>query len=307
MKGIRMGLSVAEAADLESLLQKFRHVEADGFQSAWIPNIFSFDALTVAALAAGVTSSLEIATAVVPTFSRHPFYMAQQALSTQAAAGGRFVLGLGPSHKIVIENMLGLSFDRPARHVREYMTVVTQLIETGKTSFEGEVYRVNASLDVPCDTPCPVLIGALGPLMREIAGRLAGGTITWMTGPRTLAEAVIPGIRAAAKDAGRPDPRFVAGFPVILTDDPAAAREAAGKIFALYGTLPSYRAMLDAEGLESPGEIAIAGDESAIEASIRSLASAGVTDFNAALFPFGPDPKQAMSRTQALLAELARG
>ena len=307
MKGIRMGLSVAEAADLESLLQKFRQVEADGFQSAWIPNIFSFDALTVAALAAGVTRSLEIGTAVVPTFSRHPFYMAQQALSTQAAAGGRFVLGLGPSHKIVIENMLGLSFDRPARHMREYMTVVTQLIETGKTSFEGEVYRVNASLDVPCDTPCPVLIGALGPLMREIAGRLAGGTITWMTGPRTLGEAVIPGIRAAAKDAGRSDPRIVAGCPVILTDDPAAAREAAGKLFALYGTLPSYRAMLDAEGLESPGEIAIAGDESAIEASIRSLASAGVTDFNAALFPFGPDPKQTMSRTQALLAELAGG
>ena len=307
MKGIRMGLSVAEAADLESLLQKFRQVEADGFQSAWIPNIFSFDALTVAALAAGVTRSLEIGTAVVPTFSRHPFYMAQQALSTQAAAGGRFVLGLGPSHKIVIENMLGLSFDRPARHMREYMTVVTQLIETGKTSFVGEVYRVNASLDVPCDTPCPVLIGALGPLMREIAGRLAGGTITWMTGPRTLGEAVIPGIRAAAKDAGRSDPRIVAGFPVILTDDPAAAREAAGKLFALYGTLPSYRAMLDAEGLESPGEIVIAGDESAIEASIRSLASAGVTDFNAALFPFGPDPKQTMSRTQALLAELAGG
>ncbi len=307
MKGIRMGLSVAEAADLESLLQKFRQVEADGFQSAWIPNIFSFDALTVAALAAGVTRSLEIGTAVVPTFSRHPIYMAQQALSTQPAAGGRVVLGHGPSHKIVIENMLGLSFDRPARHMREYMTVVTQLIETGKTSFEGEVYRVNASLDVPCDTPCPVLIGALGPLMREIAGRLAGGTITWMTGPRTLGEAVIPGIRAAAKDAGRSDPRIVAGFPVILTDDPAAAREAAGKLFALYGTLPSYRAMLDAEGLESPGEIAIAGDESAIEASIRSLASAGVTDFNAALFPFGPDPKQTMSRTQALLAELAGG
>ncbi len=307
MKDIRMGLSVAEGSDLESLLQRFRQVETDGFQSAWIANIFGFDALTVAALAAGVTRTLELATAVVPTFSRHPFYMAQQALSTQAAAGGRFVLGLGPSHKIVIENMLGLSFDRPARHVREYVTVVTQLIETGKTSFEGEVYRVNASLNVPCESPCPVLIGALGPLMREIAGRLAGGTITWMTGPRTLGDAVVPGVRAAAKTAGRSDPRIVAGFPVVLTDDAAAAREAAGKLFALYGTLPSYRAMLDAEGLESPGDIAIAGDERAIEASIRSLASAGVTDFNAALFPFGPDPKQTMSRTQELLAELARG
>ncbi len=307
MKDIRMGLSVAEGSDLESLLQRFRQVETDGFQSAWIANIFGFDALTVAALAAGVTRTLELATAVVPTFSRHPFYMAQQALSTQAAAGGRFVLGLGPSHKIVIENMLGLSFDRPARHVREYVTVVTQLIETGKTSFEGEVYRVNASLNVPCESPCPVLIGALGPLMREIAGRLAGGTITWMTGPRTLGDAVVPGVRAAAKAAGRSDPRIVAGFPVVLTDDPAAAREAAGKLFALYGTLPSYRAMLDAEGLESPGDITIAGDESSIEASIRSLASAGVTDFNAALFPFGPDPKQSMSRTQELLAELARG
>ena len=118
---------------------------------------------------------------------------------------------------------------------------------------------------------------------------------------------MIPGVRAAAKTAGRSDPRIVAGFPVVLTDDAAAAREAAGKLFALYGTLPSYRAMLDAEGLESPGDIAIAGDERAIEASIRSLASTGVTDFNAALFPFGPDPKQTMSRTQEFLAEIARG
>ncbi len=97
-----MGLAVAEGSDLESLLQRFRQVETDGFQSAWIPNIFGFDALTVAALAAGVTRTLELATAVVPTFSRHPFYMAQQSLSTQADACVRFVLGLGPSHKIVI-------------------------------------------------------------------------------------------------------------------------------------------------------------------------------------------------------------
>jgi F420-dependent oxidoreductase-like protein len=307
MRDIRIGLGIADRGgdDLDELLASFARAEREGFQAAWIPNIFGMDALTLAALAGRVTERLELGTAVVPTFSRHPFYLAQQALTTQAACGGRFVLGLGPSHKVVIEDMLGLSFAKPARHVREYVGVVVELLETGKTAFRGETLRVNASLNVRVDRPCPVLIGALGPLMRRVAGGLADGTITWMTGVRTLGDAIVPDLRRAAQAAGRPAPRVVAGFPVVLTDDPVGARRSASQAFALYGQLPSYRAMLDAEGVADPGALAIVGDERAIEGAFRSLADAGVSDVNAAIFPHG-DGRASVERTRELLASLAR-
>lgn len=308
MKGIRIGLGIADAGGqkLETLLDQFVAAEADGFAAAWVPNIFGHDALTLCALAGRATSKLEIGTAVVPTFSRHPFYMAQQALSTNAATGGRFLLGVGPSHKVVIENMLGLSYAKPARHVKEYVRVLKDLIDGGKTAFEGETYQVHGGLQV-ASPPCPVLVGALGPVMRRIAGTYADGTITWMTGPRVLGESLVPELRAAAEAAGRPAPRVVAGVPIALTHDPAGAREKASKAFALYGTLPSYRAMLDAEGASDPADLALVGDEKALEQGIARLASAGVTDFNAALFPYGDDPGAALERTRDFLATLSRG
>jgi F420-dependent oxidoreductase-like protein len=304
--GIGIGVVAGGGEPLDDVIERFVRAEEAGFQSAWIPNIFGYDALTVSALAGKRTGRIEIGTAVVPTYSRHPFYMAQQALTTAAACGGRFVLGLGPSYKVVIENMLGLSFDKPARHVREFTSVVRSLIDTGKTDFSGEGYRVTGSLDAPGGSPCPILIGGLGPLMRRIAGAVVDGSITWMTGPRTLAETIVPDVRAAAVAAGRPAPRIVAGFPVVLTDDPAGAREVAANLFSIYGTLPSYRAMLDAEGAAGPGDIVVAGDERAIEAAIASLASSGVTDFHAAVFPTGPDARASLTRTTELLADLAR-
>jgi F420-dependent oxidoreductase-like protein len=309
MKGIRIGLGMGDGggASVDELVARCQRAEEAGFATLWFANIFGLDAMTAAALVGRETKSIEIGTAVVPTHSRHPLYMAQQALSTQAAARGRFVLGLGPSHQLVIENMLGLSYAHPARHMHEYVTVVKQLLESGKTSFQGSQYRVNASLSVKTERPLPVLIGGLGPRMRRIAGELADGTLTWMTGPRALGGTLVPEIRAAARKAGRPEPRIVAGIPIALTNEPAAAREAAAKIFALYGTLPSYRAMLDLEGVAGPAEIVIAGDERAIESAVRGLASAGVTDLSASSFPFGSDGAAVVKRTTALLAELAKG
>jgi len=309
MKDIRIGIGISDAGGtpLEALLGQIEAAEGAGFQAVWIPNIFGADALTLCALAGARTRRIEVATAVVPTFSRHPLYCAQQALTTQAALGGRFVLGLGPSHKIVIENMLGLSYEHPARHVREYVTIVKRLMAGGPVQFEGETYRVNGTLTVAgAAPPPPVLIGALGPRMRRIAGEIADGTITWMTGPRALAQEVIPGVRGAAKAAGKPAPRIVAGFPIALTRDPDGARRRAGEMFALYGQLPSYRAMLDVEGAAGPADVALAGDEGDLEREIRRLADAGVTDFNAAVFAHGPDARADAARTHAFLGDLAK-
>jgi F420-dependent oxidoreductase-like protein len=312
MKGIRIGIALGDlggegAHALDASLQQFARAEAAGFQTAWVPNIFSFDALTLLALAGPRTRSLELGTAVVPTYSRHPFYMAQQALSTAVATGGRFALGLGPSHKVVIENMLGLSFDKVAQHVEEYVRVVKSLVDTGKVAFQGRCYRVNGGLQVSGARPFPVLIGGLGPRMRTLAATVADGTITWMTGRRTIGETLAPAMRAAAEAAGRKDPpRIVCGLPVVVTQDAAGAREAAAKSFALYGQLPSYRAMLDLEGAKGPGEVAVAGEAREVERQLEALAAAGVTDFNASVFAYGPDPKASFERTYEVLAELAR-
>jgi F420-dependent oxidoreductase-like protein len=309
MKEIRIGVGAGDAGGtpLAKLLDQIRSAEQHGFQSVWLPNIFGMDPMTLSALAGRETSRIEVGTAVVPTFSRHPFYMAQQALTTQAALGGRFVLGLGPSHKVVIEDLLGLSFQHPARHVREYVTVVKDLFETGKSRFEGEVFRVRTELRVDCNASPPLLIGALGPRMRAIAGALCEGTITWMTGPRTIGEQIVPDLRAAAEEAGRAAPRIVAGIPVCLTRDPDGARQEAARTFAMYGSLPSYRAMLEAEGLTEPAEIAIAGDERTLEAAIRRFAEAGATDFHASLFPDRSAAGPSLKRTREFLGALAGG
>ena len=202
----------------------------DGFDSIWFGQIFGPDVLTVLALAGQKTSRIELGTSVVPTYPRHPHMLAQQALTVQAAASGRFNLGIGPSHAPVVEGMWGLSYDRPAVHMREYLSVLLPLIREGRVSFSGDFFRVNATVQVPVPKPPPVLIAALAPVMLRMAGEMTDGTITWMVGPKALESHIVPRITKAAKDAGRPAPRVVVGLPIAVTDDPAGARERAAAI-----------------------------------------------------------------------------
>jgi F420-dependent oxidoreductase-like protein len=232
--------------------------------------------------------------------------MAQQALTTQAACSGRFVLGIGLSHKIVIENSLGLSWAKPYSHMREYLAVLAPLIREGRVRHKGEEFTVASMLRVPGATPCPILVAALAPRMLALAGTVADGTCTWMTGPKTVREHVAPSIRAAAAAAGRPEPRVVVALPVAVSDDVAAARAAAAKRYAVYGSLPSYRAMLDREGAPGPGDVAVVGPESAVLEQLGELAQAGATEFVAAPFPVGGDPAASLERTRALLLRYAQ-
>jgi F420-dependent oxidoreductase-like protein len=269
-----------------------------------LANIFGVDAITAAAIAGRAVPDLVLGTAVVPTFPRHPHALAQQAMTAWDATGGRFHLGIGLSHQIVIESMFGLSFERPAEHMREYLSVLLPLLREGNASFDGERYRVHAPLERAGDpSGPPVLLAALAPLMLRLAGEQADGTILWMTGARTVGEHVAPRITKAAADAGRPAPRIVASLPVAVTDDPDGAREQAAATFSIYGTLPSYRAMLDKEGATGPQDVAIVGDEATVTAGIRSLADAGATEFAAAMF----GDKATMVRTTEVLQALAAG
>jgi F420-dependent oxidoreductase-like protein len=302
---MRIGILLSDQ-DGPDALTKMRDALAravdEGFTSAWLSNIFGLDALTTLAVIGSQVPGIEVGTAVVPTYPRHPVALAQQALTTALATGGRLSLGIGLSHKIVIEDMLGYSFERPARHMSEYLSALVPLLDGESVDVKGETLRAAARLSTPRVGRVPVLVAALGPAMLRLAGARADGTVLWMTGPATVRDHIAPTIRAAAEAAGRPEPRVVASLPVCVTDDPATAHAQAGKIFAIYGNLPSYRAMLDREGAAGPADVAIIGDEDTVAARIAELASAGTTDFIANVFAAPGTAEE--RRTHALLSGL---
>jgi len=286
---------------VDEVVAAARQSEADGFASYVLPQIFGLDAMGMLGVIGREVPRIELMTGVVPTYSRHPVTMAQQALTVQAASGGRFSLGIGLSHQMVIENMFGLSFAQPLRHMREYLAVLTPLLRGDKADVDGETITTHAALDVPDLPPVPVLVAALGPKMLELAGTVTDGTVTWMTGPATLAEHTVPAITAAAERAGRPAPRIVTSLPVCVTADVDAARERAASDFQVYGFLPSYRAMLDREGAAGPADVAIVGDEATVRAEIGRIADAGVTDFVASIFGARDDRAATSALLQSML------
>lgn len=311
---MRIGIFVSdtggERTGVAELQARTRWVEEHGFTSAWVPHIpWSLDGLTALVLAAQVTDRIELGTAVMPTYPRHPLAMAQQALSVQAACGGRLALGIGPSHPVVIENMHGLSYAKPYTNTREYLEVLERAFAgPGQVHFEGDEYRVNALLDVPGGTPVPILLAALAPKMLRLAGARTAGTITWMTDVRSVAEHIVPHLHDGAIEAGRPAPRVVAGLPVCVCDDAAAARERAAHVFSVYEAIPTYQRILATGDATGPADVAIVGTEAQVTARLEAFRDAGVTDLAATVFALGADPDEraaSQRRTHELLATLA--
>ncbi len=288
-------------SSLETFVAELRAAADHGVGGYWITQAFGTDTLTViGALARDV--DLTIGTAVVPAHPRHPMVLAQQALTTNLLVGGRLQLGIGPSHPSVVEPCWGLSYERPARFMAEYVEALTAAL-TQRVRFRGEVLTARGDLDIPGAPVPPVLVSALGPRMLELTGRLAAGTVTWMVGPRTLAELTVPTIRAAAAAARRPEPQVVACVPACVTERPERALAAARDRLAWYDGLPSYRAMLQREGLGSAVELAIAGDEATVRRAVDAYRDAGATTL--AVQPFGaPEERAATLRlVHALAAE----
>jgi F420-dependent oxidoreductase-like protein len=283
--GVNSGMNPGADGGLDGLVARARDLEARGFHTVWMANALGLDAINAQTVIGRETRRIEVGTAAVPSYPRHPMAMAQQALTAQAVCGGRFTLGIGLSHRPIIEYMLGLSYERPARHMREYVAALAPLLRGEAVHFEGDVYRVNVALDVAGASPVPLLIAALGSRMLRIAGEAADGTVLGMTGPKTIEGHVVPTLRAAGEAAGRAAPRVVASFPTALTNDPDAAREKVSELLGMYANLPSYRAMLDIEGVAGPGDIAVVGDEKALDAALGRLRDIGVTDYDATIIP----------------------
>lgn len=278
--------------------------EKAGFGEAWCPHFSrGLDSLTLLAFAAAVTDRIKLGVGVVPTYPRHPAVLAQSAATLQQLSGGRLTLGVGVSHRPLIEGMYGLDYAGQLGHLREYLTVLVGLLTDGSCSFAGEHYRAEASIGVPGTSPVPVVVGALSPQMSRMGGELADGVTTWLAGPRSLERVVVPATTEGAAAAGRGAPRVVAGMPVALDADRERAREAAARLFARYGTLVNYQRLFAREEVDGPAELVVTGDEEQVRSGLRALFEAGATEVWA--IPF--DTGNGTSRTVNFLAELARG
>ncbi len=286
---------------VDGFINNLAKLREEGFRRVWMAQMpYEADLVTLLGVAFREVDTIELGSGVIPIQVQHPMQLAQRALTLNLISDGRFTLGIGMSHRMVTEGVWGISWDKPVRQMREYLDGLQPLLAGQPAAASGEFWTTRGSLQIPGAPEPDVYIAALGPQMLRLAGRRTAGTLTWMTGPKTLAEHVVPTLREAAAEAGRPESavRVAASLSVSVTDDVAAARARAAEEFAIYGQLPSYRAMLDREGFSGPEDAAIIGDENTVSDRLDELAASGVDEFAAVTF----DPSlEGRARTRALL------
>jgi F420-dependent oxidoreductase-like protein len=301
---VNLAVGLAHAPDgnvIDELVQHARSVAAAGVGTVWLPQGYDHDALTAFAAIAREVPGVELGASVVVVQPRHPRVLAAQAQTVQAAAHGRLTLGLGVSHPGLLE-VYDIPFARPVDALREHLDVLLPILagervpgSSGPGSSPEET-RVRGAAP-----PVPVLLGALGPRMLRLAGERTSGTITFLAGPRTIGEHVVPLLTAAAESAGRPRPRVVVGLPVAVTSDPDRVRAEVASAYAGYAALPTYRTALDREGFAGLADIVVAGDEDEVADALRRYADLGATD---ALVSLVGDAKD-RDRTLRLLGDLS--
>ncbi|MEV8631026.1 LLM class F420-dependent oxidoreductase [Streptosporangium sp. NPDC051023] len=298
---MRTGLYISGVGlSLDAMIGQVRTAAEAGLDSAFFSQLTSWDALTVLTLSASQVPGIDLGTAIVQTYPRHPLVLAGQALTAQAVSGNRLTLGIGPSHQQVIEGQFGYSYDRPARHIREYLSALRPLLRGEHVEYRGQTLTASGQVDVPGAKPPSVLLSALGPVMLRVAGQLADGTVTVWTGPEAIADHIRPAITRAASEAGRPDPRIVATVMVSVTADPDGVRQRVADQVGFTASFSSYRTILDRQGKAGVHETVVAGDETTVEKALLRYAEAGATEL--VVSPFGTEHER--SRTIELLASL---
>jgi F420-dependent oxidoreductase-like protein len=291
---------------VDDFVMELAQVRDQGFRRAWVTQMpWQADVLTVLAVALREVDTIEVATGVLPIQNQHPMLLAQRALTLSSISGGRFILGLGMTHRMVTEAMWGIPWDKPVRRLGEYLDGLLPLLAGKDANATGETVTTRGVIRIPNAPAPPVYIAALGPQMLRLTGRRCAGTVTWMTGPKTLAEHIGPTLRRAAAEAGRPEGevQVAASLPIAVTDDVEGLRTQAAEQFALYGQLPSYRAMLDHEGYRDPQDVALVGDEKFVAERIDELRDAGVDEFVGYPFDASADGR---ARTRKLLRDYAK-
>jgi F420-dependent oxidoreductase-like protein len=299
---MRIGLG-AKGNDLEQIVAEAKAMEADGFSSLWFGNGILGDPLVGLAIVGRETSTLELGTAVLQTYPCHPLLQANRAASVANAMGRGFTLGIGPSHRELIEGLYGLPYERPGQNTEEYTQILGQLLRDDAVDFDGGEWRTH-SPGVRAEHPVPLLLSAMSPRLLRIAGELTDGTVTFLAGAKALETHIVPRIRAAAAAAGRPEPRVIAGLPVAVHDDLDEVKAALASRAAILDPLPNYQRILALGGVERTVDIAITGDEKAVQRQLQDLIDAGATDVWAGPLGVGDDPASSLRRTMDTLREL---
>ena len=286
------GTGLVQKASTAAVLDHAQQAARDGFASYWLAEhpTGGFDALTVLAAVGPQVPEMEFGTAIVPSMPRHPMVLAGQAQTAANLMPGRLTLGVGMSHATMMAQ-LGISFDKPIRHLREYLSILMPLLREGEVQYSGATLACDGKFFQKPTNPVPVVVAALGPQALAVTGRLADGTTLAWVGPKTIREHIVPRISDAASESGRPSPRIIATLPVCVTEQPQVVRAAIGKGLSMYAELPSYQAMFAREGVAGPAELAVVGSAAEVADSVASLQEAGVTDFAASEFYLNADER----------------
>ncbi|WP_329333013.1 LLM class F420-dependent oxidoreductase [Streptomyces sp. NBC_01352] len=303
-----IGLVLPHQNRIDTTVQLAREAHEAGLRSVWFGQTFSYDSPSLAAIIGREVSGLHVGTAAIPIFGRHPLLLSSQAQTAQAATGGRYHLGLALGTKQLTEAGFGIPYERPIRLLREFLTALRQLVETGSADFHGELLTATTPLPatVPgAEPPVPILVAAMGPQALRVAGELADGILPYLAGPRALAEHIVPAVTAAAEAAGRPAPRIVAFVPGVVTTDAEAVRETATEALAFYERFPSYQRVIGLSGGTRAADLAVIGDEEAVAAEVRRYREAGATEVVFTTTDLGSEADR--RRTWKLLGELATG
>ena len=281
---MRIGIGIDDRGmTLDEVTGWARATAEAGLSGFWLGEMDAWDPLTALAVSARDAPGIELGTSVTLTYPRHPLTLAAHALTARAATGNRLLLGIGPSHALLIEGQYGYAYDRPARHVREYLMALVPLLRGEEVAYTGETLRAAGSVVAPGATAPPLLLAALGPVMLRLAGEHADGTVLAWAGPAAIEGHVVPSIARAAAAAGRAAPRVQAMPPVVVTGDPDGARRRIAEEFGMAATMPSYRAILDRGGAAGVTDVVAVGDEAAVERELRRYGDAGATDLTAML------------------------
>ena len=312
MTRLTAGLVIPRQGPKEALAA-IERAEARGVPAVWATvGGAAADAVTLFAAAAVRTARVGLGTSIVPTYPIHPVKLVSQALVLADLAPGRFRLGVGPSHRPTIEGGFGLPMGKPLDHLREYVTVLRELLWEGRTAFQGEYYQVEAALPAGVAPPrTPLLVSALRSNAFHLAGEIADGAISWICPVEYLVGTALPALRAGALAAARPTPALIGHVPVALHPDRASVRDAARKQFAMYAQLPFYRNMFADAGFPIGADnilpdalldtLIVSGDAAAVRERLAAIQAAGVDDLLITHVPI----HDAAAEEEALCAVLA--
>ena len=265
---------------VDDLIAQAERAYALGVRQVWLPQQFDYDAIALAGLLGAVVPGLGVGTLVVPFNPRHPLIMAQMAQTAQAASHGNFSLGVGLGSREPERLTFGASWPNTVDRLREHLTVLRSIIDTGAVDFTGDHISSSPAWPVRLagGTPVPVYVAAMGPKALRVTGELADGTLPYLAGPRTIAEFIEPTVAKAAAEAGRPKPKIIAAVPVLVSDDVDTARAFAIQRLSFYETIPSYQKVIAREGLASTADLAAIGPAESIRRQLQRYLDAGATD-----------------------------